>query len=29
MIRYNLLTQRRFVPYIEGGAGFMSVDFDL
>jgi lipid A 3-O-deacylase len=29
LIRYNLLTQRRFVPFIEGGTGFMSVDFDL
>jgi hypothetical protein len=29
LIRYNLWAHRRFVPFIEGGAGFMGVDFDL
>jgi hypothetical protein len=29
LFRYNLMTHQRFVPFIEGGGGFMSVDFDL
>lgn len=29
MVRYNFLPEGRFIPFVEGGAGLLGIDFDL
>ncbi len=29
MVRYNFLPEGRFIPFVEGGGGVLSIDFDL
>lgn len=29
MVRYNFLSEGRFIPFVEGGAGLLGIDFDL